>query len=51
VVDQRHLPASFGIVARSRALLADDRVAEDLYREAIERLENTRIVVHLAAPA
>ena len=35
-------------MVRSRALLADDRVAEDLYRKAIERLENTRIVVHLA---
>nr|WP_083168686.1 LuxR family transcriptional regulator [Mycobacterium paraseoulense] len=37
-----------GILARSRALLADDRVSERDYREAIERLERTRITVHLS---
>jgi DNA-binding CsgD family transcriptional regulator len=37
-----------GILARSRGLLADDRVAEGDYREAIERLKRTRITVHLA---
>jgi DNA-binding CsgD family transcriptional regulator/tetratricopeptide (TPR) repeat protein len=37
-----------GILARSRALMADDRKAEGFYREAIEHLERTRIAVHLA---
>lgn len=37
-----------GVLARCRALLADDRVAEGDYREAIERLESTRITAHLA---
>jgi DNA-binding CsgD family transcriptional regulator len=37
-----------GIEARSRALLTDGRSADDLYLEAIDRLERCRIVVHLA---
>jgi DNA-binding CsgD family transcriptional regulator len=37
-----------GFVASARALVADDDHAESLYVEAIERLERTRIVVHLA---
>ncbi|MCV7031834.1 AAA family ATPase [Mycobacterium sherrisii] len=37
-----------GALARSRALLTDDGAAEGRYREAIERLGRTRIVVHLA---
>nr|WP_276762958.1 LuxR family transcriptional regulator [Mycolicibacter arupensis] len=37
-----------GLLARSRALVASSRQAEDFYREAIARLENTRIAVHLA---
>lgn len=37
-----------GVLAWSRALLADDRTAEEHYREAIERLQRTRIAVQLA---
>lgn len=37
-----------GALASARALLADDDRADDLYTEAIERLERTRVVVHLA---
>jgi ATP/maltotriose-dependent transcriptional regulator MalT len=37
-----------GALANARALLADDELADSLYTEAIERLERTRIVVHLA---
>jgi DNA-binding CsgD family transcriptional regulator len=37
-----------GIEARSRALLSEGEAAERLYREAIERLERTRIRVALA---
>jgi DNA-binding CsgD family transcriptional regulator len=39
---------ALGIEARSRALLSDDRAAERLYREAIERLGRTRVRVELA---
>jgi DNA-binding CsgD family transcriptional regulator len=39
---------ALGIEARSRALLSDQVQAEDLYREAIERLGTTRIRVELA---
>ena len=39
---------ALGMLARSRALLSDDQVADALYREAIERLKRSRIVVHLA---
>jgi DNA-binding CsgD family transcriptional regulator len=37
-----------GALANARALVADDELAESLYAEAIERLERTRVVVHLA---
>jgi DNA-binding CsgD family transcriptional regulator len=37
-----------GVLASARALLADDQLAESLFTEAIERLERTSIVVHLA---
>jgi len=39
---------ALGIQARSRALLADNKVAEADYREAIERLRRTRLRAELA---
>ncbi|MET8285644.1 AAA family ATPase [Streptomyces sp. NPDC005132] len=39
---------ALGTEACSRALLSDDRAAEALYQEAIERLERCRVTVHLA---
>jgi DNA-binding CsgD family transcriptional regulator len=39
---------ALGIEARSRALLTDGPPAEDLYREAVDRLARTRIAVHHA---
>jgi DNA-binding CsgD family transcriptional regulator len=39
---------AFGVEAQSRALVSEDDVAEDLFREAIERLERTRVRVALA---
>jgi DNA-binding CsgD family transcriptional regulator len=37
-----------GVLERSRALVSEGDVADALYREAIERLERTRMTVHLA---
>jgi DNA-binding CsgD family transcriptional regulator len=39
---------ALGVLARSKALLSDGQAAESLYREAIERLERSRIVTDLA---
>jgi DNA-binding CsgD family transcriptional regulator len=41
-------PWALGVEARSRALLSRGEAAEELYLEAIERLERCRIKVHLA---
>jgi DNA-binding CsgD family transcriptional regulator/tetratricopeptide (TPR) repeat protein len=37
-----------GVLARARAMASDGGVADALYREAIERLERTRMAVYLA---
>jgi len=37
-----------GFLASARGLIADDELADDLFAEAIERLERTRMVIHLA---
>jgi DNA-binding CsgD family transcriptional regulator len=39
---------ALGIEARSRALLSDGEIAEDLYREAIDRLGRCRLALELA---
>jgi DNA-binding CsgD family transcriptional regulator len=39
---------ALGIEARSRALLSSGQAADDLYREAIQRLGHTQVAVHLA---
>ena len=41
-------PLFAGFVARSRALVADDRTADDLYREAIELFRSADAPCHLA---
>ena len=51
-LEERTRPAgtnwALGILARSSALLSNGQAADVLYREAIERLERCRIVVHRA---
>ena len=42
------LDVALGIEARCRALLADGAAAEDLYREAVERLSRTKLRPELA---
>lgn len=39
---------ALGVEAWSRAMLSDGQAADSLYREAIARLERTRVTVHLA---
>ncbi|MBV8999894.1 MAG: AAA family ATPase [Solirubrobacterales bacterium] len=39
---------ALGVEARSRALLCEDEAAEDLYREAVDRLGRTRVRSELA---
>ena len=42
---------ALGIEARSRALIAPDSAAEDLYREAIDRLDGCRVAPEQARAA
>jgi ATP/maltotriose-dependent transcriptional regulator MalT len=39
---------ALGLEARSRALVAEGQIADDLYREAIGRLQGSRLVLELA---
>jgi DNA-binding CsgD family transcriptional regulator/tetratricopeptide (TPR) repeat protein len=39
---------ALGVLARSQALVSDGDLADALYREGIERLERTRVKIHLA---
>ena len=41
-------PWALGLLARSRALMADDNGADELYRRAIAHLEDTPIVIDIA---
>jgi DNA-binding CsgD family transcriptional regulator len=41
-------PLFAGFLARSRALVADDATADDLYRDAIDSFESTDAALHLA---
>ena len=43
-----HTEFALGIEARCRALLSDEAAADELYREAIERLRRTRLRPELA---
>ncbi len=51
-IEERTLPAdtdwALGILARSRALIAEGSTADALYQEAIQRLGRTRVAVQLA---
>jgi tetratricopeptide (TPR) repeat protein len=39
---------ALGTEAQSRALISDGQAADDLYREAVQRLGRTRVTIHLA---
>jgi DNA-binding CsgD family transcriptional regulator len=47
--EKRDTPLARSLLARARALVADDATAEDHYREAIDWLDDTRTVQHARA--